>query len=86
MTFKVCNLGSKQPYFNSSYVVKVPIFSFRSVIMFGNMAKNQSINLVKCFGVVGRLMSDLPRVKLTCGRDLTGVVGVLLQLTLVKSG
>ena len=59
---------------------------YAQMIMFGNMAKNQSINLVKCFGVVGRLMSDLPRVKLTCGRDLTGVVGVLLQLTLVKSG
>ena len=26
MTFKVCNLGQKQPYFNSVYVVRVPIF------------------------------------------------------------
>ena len=24
MNFKVCNLGSKQPYFNSAYVVRVP--------------------------------------------------------------
>ena len=30
-TFKVCNFGSKQPYFNSSYVVRVPIFSYRTV-------------------------------------------------------
>ena len=32
MTFKVCNLGSKQPYFNSAYVVRVPIFSFTTVL------------------------------------------------------
>ena len=31
MTFKVCNLGFKKPYFNSAYVVSVPIFSFRTV-------------------------------------------------------
>ena len=31
MTFKVCNLCSKQPYFNSGYVGRVPIFSFRTV-------------------------------------------------------
>ena len=31
MTFKVCNLGSKQPYFNRAYVVRVPIFSFTTV-------------------------------------------------------
>ena len=31
MTFKVLNLGSKQPYFNSAYVVRVPIFSFATV-------------------------------------------------------
>ena len=28
---KVCNLGLKQPYFNSCYLVRVPIFSFRAV-------------------------------------------------------
>ena len=32
MTFKVLNLGSKQPYFNSVYVVRVPIFSFTTVV------------------------------------------------------
>ena len=31
MTFKVFNLGPKQPYFNSVYVVRVPIFSFKTV-------------------------------------------------------
>ena len=31
MTFKVLNLGVKQPYFNSAYVVRVPIFSFTTV-------------------------------------------------------
>ena len=31
MTFKLCNLGSKQPYFNTAYVVRVPIFSFTTV-------------------------------------------------------
>ena len=31
MTFKVCNFGSKKPYFNSSYVVRVPLSSFRIV-------------------------------------------------------
>ena len=31
MTFKVLNLRSKQPYFNSVYVVRVPIFSFTTV-------------------------------------------------------
>ena len=36
VTFKVLNLGSKQPYFNSAYVVRVPIFSFTTVcIIFG---------------------------------------------------
>ena len=34
MTFKVCNLGSKQPYFYSSYEVRVPIFPFRTVSPF----------------------------------------------------
>ena len=29
--FRVCNFGSKQPYFNSSYEVRVHIFSFRTV-------------------------------------------------------
>ena len=33
VTFKVLNLGSKQPYFNSAYVVRVPIFSFTTVCM-----------------------------------------------------
>ena len=28
MIFNLCNLGLKQPYFNSAYVVRVPIFSF----------------------------------------------------------
>ena len=28
MTFKVCNLDSKQPYFNSAYVVRVPTLEF----------------------------------------------------------
>ena len=31
MTFKVCDFGSKRPYFKSSNVVRVPIFSFRTV-------------------------------------------------------
>ena len=31
MTFKLCNLGSKQAYFISAYVVRVPIFSFMTV-------------------------------------------------------
>ena len=30
-TFKVLNLASKQPYFNSVYVVRLPIFSFTTV-------------------------------------------------------
>ena len=28
LTFKVCNLGSKQPYFNGAYVVRGWIFNF----------------------------------------------------------
>ena len=32
ISFKICNLGSKQPYFNSAHVVRVPIFSFTTVI------------------------------------------------------
>ena len=32
MTFKVFNLGSKYPYFNRAYVVRVPIFSFVTVL------------------------------------------------------
>ena len=32
MTFKVYSFGSKQPCFNSSCVVRVPIFSFRIVL------------------------------------------------------
>ena len=31
MTFKVCNLGSKQPYFNRGYVVRGWIFNFGTV-------------------------------------------------------
>ena len=31
MTFKVCNLGSKQPYFNKAYVVRVYLFMVRTV-------------------------------------------------------
>ena len=34
MTFDVCNLGSKQLYFNRAYVLRVPIFSFTTVGMF----------------------------------------------------
>ena len=32
MDFKLCNLGSRQPYFNSAYVVRVPTFSFTTVL------------------------------------------------------
>ena len=46
MTFKVCNLGSKQPYFNSAYVVRVPIFSFTTVLFIPNKTlKNTNENI-----------------------------------------
>ena len=36
MTFKVCNLGSKQPYFNRAYVVRVCTFFVTAVHCYVN--------------------------------------------------
>ena len=50
MTFKVCNLGSKYAYFNSVYVVRVPIFSFRAVLPSGWLLSGNLINIALCKG------------------------------------
>ena len=39
-TFKVSNLGSKQPYFNSAYEVPLWIFSFMAVIIWTTLSTN----------------------------------------------
>ena len=60
MTFKVCNLGSKHPYFNSAYVVRVPIFSFRTVgvtltlthlLMEGQIDMKSEIFILMCVSI-----------------------------------
>ena len=48
MTFKVCNFGSKQPYFNSSYAVTLLLFSelYLTFLIF-NIAVKQEGQIVE---------------------------------------
>ena len=42
-SFKVCNLGSKYPYINRAYVVRVLLFSFLALKTLGDKISKQSL-------------------------------------------
>ena len=68
MTFKVFNLGSKQSYFTSAYVVRVPIFSFMTVsinvaeLRYEYIGTNTSYPEKNLLASVGEVVEDTDKV------------------------
>ena len=74
MNFNVCNLGSKQPYFNSSYAVKGYLFSATPVIRNEHSVSKSSQNMAKAcilyltnYGQQGKKIFDLCKPLLVNG-------------------